>query len=65
MDLGVHLAKPRRLGRHERFDVLGEYLEVRDPFGGYLLGRMVRIARRDGHLELTYPATNFSMLWYE
>jgi len=34
MDRGEHPAKLKRLGRHKRFDVLGEYLEFGDLFEG-------------------------------
>ena len=37
MDLGVHPAKLKRLGRHKSFDVLGEYLEFGDLFEGHPL----------------------------
>lgn len=37
MDLGVHPAKLKRLGRHKSFDVLGEYLELGDLFEGHPL----------------------------
>ena len=37
MDCGVHPAKPKRLGRHKSFDVLGEYLEFGDLFEGHAL----------------------------
>ena len=37
MDLGIHPAKLKRLGRHKSFDVLGEYLEFGDLFEGHPL----------------------------
>ena len=37
MDLGVHPAKLKRMGRHKSFDVLGEYLEFGDLFEGHPL----------------------------
>jgi len=37
MDRGVHPAKLKRLGRHKRFDVLGENLEFGDLFDGHPL----------------------------
>ncbi|HYZ33537.1 MAG TPA: recombinase, partial [Crenalkalicoccus sp.] len=38
MSRGAHPAQLRRLGRHKRFDTLGEYLEFGDPFEGHPLG---------------------------
>lgn len=38
MELGVHPADLKRLGRHKSFDVLGEYLEFGDLFERHPLG---------------------------
>lgn len=35
---GAHLAELKRLGRHQSFDVLGEYLEFGVLFARHLLG---------------------------
>ena len=41
IDRGIHPAQLKRLGRHKGFDVLGEYLEIGDVFGGYPLDGVV------------------------
>ncbi len=38
MDRGVHPAKLKRLGRHQSYNVLGEYVEFGDLFEGHPLG---------------------------
>lgn len=38
MDRGLHPTQLKRLGRHESYDVLGEYLEFGDLFEGHPLG---------------------------
>jgi hypothetical protein len=37
MQRGAHPAQLKRLGRHKRFDTLGEYLEFGDLFEGHPL----------------------------
>ncbi len=37
MEAGIHPARLKRLGRHESFNTLGEYLEVGDLLDGHPL----------------------------
>ena len=41
MDLGVHPARLKRLGRHRSYAVLDEYLEHGDPFEGHPLSGLL------------------------
>jgi hypothetical protein len=37
MDRGEHPARLKGLGRHKTFNVIGEYMELGDPFEGHPL----------------------------
>jgi hypothetical protein len=42
MDRGEHPARLKGLGRHKTFNVIGEYMELRDPFEGHPLNGVLK-----------------------